>query len=109
MNETVSIEVLKELSTSLKERKENISNIYNRDLYPIINECYSKMDPKYYEAKISAYNALYNSIITKLDKLCDLLNNGLIADYSELVEGTKKLFSEELNSKINELINSNEE
>ncbi len=109
MDEKVSIEGLKEVSVSLNEKRNKIGDIYNRELYPLIRDFYCTMDAKYGEAKLASYNALYTSINNRLNELCDLLNNGVIEDYSEIVNSTIKLFDEGFNSQIEDLLKNDEE
>ncbi len=109
MDEKVSIEGLKEVSVSLNEKRNKIGDIYKRELYPLIRDFYCTMDAKYCEAKLASYNALYTSINNRLNELCDLLNNGVIEDYSEIVNSTIKLFDEGFNSQIEDLLKNDEE
>ncbi|MBR4178222.1 MAG: hypothetical protein IKR57_02595 [Bacilli bacterium] len=104
MNEYVSIKGIKNLSNILDARRESIKKIYENELIVLLEEC-----NELYGISLAGYDELYSNINSKLIMLSNLLEGGISHDYEELVDNLKSIFTNDFNSKFNELMNDKTE
>lgn len=101
MNEYVSIEGIRGIANSLNGRREELKEIFEEELFPLLEECSSL-----YGINIAGYEQLYSHINNKLLKLSNLLEGGVSHDYEELVANLQGIFNNDFNNKFSELMNT---
>ena len=100
MNEHINIESLKSSVISLNSKRDELKEIINNELIPILSE---------FNIDSSEYKTLFASLYNRIDSLSSILNNSVINNYKETLDDINSLFSGEFNQKLTELLSNKTE
>ncbi len=103
---SISLEELKVLSRALEQQKNSIYNAYKNDIVTVLEttkKCFSISGVDYSNIE-QAFNSTFTNLNNGYEALIDVLNNKIIAQYSEVVNSLKQLFNSQFANQLNSIL-----
>ena len=102
----ISLAELKEVSKSLQSQKDTIHSLYNNNIVSILESTRScfKVAGIDYSSIENSFRSTYNELDKRYEELINVLNNSVIARYSELSAVIVQMFNTDFASRLNELL-----
>ena len=105
MNEMVNIEGIKSIAKKISSYQNELSEIYNSRLIPLLNECRPIFEENgiSYDYELSKYRKIYNELNNKLLNYSNLLSKEVVGQYNQTKENINNLFNYDLKQKIDQI------
>ena len=103
----ISLGELKSIAKSLETERQQINSTYKSKIIPVLEsskKCFFVAGLDTQEI-IENFNSIFNDTDTRLTNLINVLNNNVIAEYSEIAQAITKMFNSDFASKLRSLLN----
>ena len=103
----ISIDELKSISKSLQSQKDTIYGTYTSKVVPVLEStraCF-KISGLDFSNIESAFKNTFTTLNTNFESLINVLNNNIIAGYSDVSVSIRQMFNQDFASRLNELLN----
>lgn len=102
-NNYIKIENLKEISTSLKNDADKITDLYNNTIKTALESCQNdlKVSGLNYDDIQAAFGKVFANLSNQLIELTDAMNNKIIPKYEQTASTIAKLFNQDFATEIN--------
>ncbi len=103
----ISLDSLKEISSSLSTQKDQISQCYKGEILPAIKasaDCF-KVSGLNMNEIVTTFNNTFNGVNTNLNNLINTLNNTVIKNYSETAYAIRQTFNQTFANQLREILN----
>ena len=99
---SISLDELKAVAKSLQSQKDTINTLYKNKIKAVLtstNTCFGVNGVDFSDIE-NAFNNSFNNLNNYYGDLINVLNNDVIARYSELLDALRKTFNQDLKSKL---------
>ena len=102
----ISLAELKAVASSLQSQKDTMYSLYKNNIVSILESTRScfKVAGVDYSAIENSFKSTYTELNRRYEELINVLNNDIIAGYTELTSAIVQLFNKDFASKFNQLL-----
>ncbi len=102
----ISLEELKQVSKALQSQKDTIYSLYKKNIVSVLESsrsCFKVAGVDFTNIE-NTFRSIYTELNRNYESLINVLNNNVIAGYSEVSETIKRMFNKEFATKLNEIL-----
>ena len=103
----ISLDSLKEISSSLQSQKDQISQSFNGEILPAIKasaDCF-KVSGLNMNEIITSFSSTFNNVNSSINDLVNILNNTVIKNYSDTAYAIRQNFNVTFANRLREILN----